>query len=94
LLKYGLKATIGKGRRSKEIIEAMKKYKAVYFVAIGGAGALLSKKIKKCKIIAYPELGPEAIYQLEVEDFPVIVANDIYGNDLFEEGRKKYALSD
>lgn len=94
LLKYGLKGTIGKGKRSKEVVKALKKYKAVYFVAVGGAGALLSKRIKKAEIIAYPELGPEAIYRLEVKDFPVIVANDIYGNDLFESERKKYALSD
>ncbi len=94
LLKYGLKGTIGKGKRSKEVVEAMKKNKAVYFVAVGGAGAFLSKRIKKAEIIAYPELGPEAIYRLEIKDFPVIVANDIYGNDLFLEGRREYALSD
>lgn len=90
LLEYGLKGTIGKGKRSKEVVEAMKKHKAVYFLATGGAGAFLSKRIKKAEIIAYPELGPEAVYRLEVEDFPVIVANDIYGNDLFEEGRKNF----
>jgi len=90
LLEYGLKGTIGKGKRSKEVIDAIKKYKAVYFVAVGGAGALLSKRIKKAEIIAYPELGPEAIYRLEVENFPVVVANDIYGNNLFEIGKEKY----
>ncbi len=92
LFKYGLKGTIGKGKRSKEVVEAMKKNKAVYFVAVGGAGAFLSKRIKKAEVIAYPELGPEAIYRLEIENFPVMVANDICGNDLFLEGRKKYAL--
>ncbi|MCX5726625.1 MAG: Fe-S-containing hydro-lyase [Candidatus Saganbacteria bacterium] len=90
LLSRGLKATIGKGNRSKEVKAALKKYKAVYFVATGGAGALLSKTIKSAKVIAYPELGPEAIYKLEVVNFPAIVANDSYGKDLFEEGIKKY----
>lgn len=83
LLKYGLKGTIGKGKRSKEVVETMEKYKAVYFLAVGGAGAFLSKRIKKAEVVAYPELGPEAIYRLEIEDFPVVVANDIYGKDLF-----------
>jgi len=90
LLKKGLKATIGKGRRDKDTIEAMKKYKAVYFVAVGGAAVLISKRIKRVETVAYEDLGPEAIYRLEVEDFPLIVANDIYGNDLFDEGIKKY----
>lgn len=81
---------IGKGKRSKEVIEAIKKYKAVYFAAVGGAAALISKCIKSAKVIAYPELGPEAIYQFEVEDFPVVVVNDIFGGDLYEEGIKKY----
>jgi len=90
LLEKGLKGTIGKGSRGKDIIEAMKKYKAVYFVAVGGAAVLLSKKIKRAEIVAYEDLGPEAIYRLEVEDFPLIVANDVFGNDLFAEGTKKY----
>jgi fumarate hydratase subunit beta len=90
LLKKGLKGTIGKGRRSKDTIEAMKKYKAVYFVAVGGAAVLISKRIKRVETVAYEDLGPEAIYRLQVEDFPLIVANDIYGNDLFDEGIKKY----
>jgi fumarate hydratase subunit beta len=68
----------------------MKKYKAVYFVAVGGAAVLISKRIKRVETIAYEDLGPEAIYRLEVEDFPLIVANDVYGNDLFDEGIKKY----
>jgi len=90
LLERGLKGTIGKGRRGKDVIEAMKKYKAVYFVAVGGAAVLISKKIKRAEVIAYKDLGPEAIYRLDVEDFPLIVANDVYGNDLFDEGIKKY----
>ena len=90
LLEKGLKGTIGKGRRAKDVIEAMKKYRAVYFVAVGGAAVLISKKIKSAKVIAYKDLGPEAIYRLDVEDFPLIVANDVYGNDLFDEGINKY----
>jgi len=90
LLEKGLKGTIGKGKRDKDVIEAMKKYKAVYFVAVGGAAVLICKKIKKAEIVAYEDLGPEAIYRLEVKDFPLIVANDVYGNDLFDEGIKRY----
>ncbi len=90
LLSKGLKATIGKGSRVSAVKAALKKYKAAYFVATGGAGAFLSKHIKSAKIIAYPELGPEAVQKLEVIDFPVIVANDCYGGDLFEEGVKRY----
>ncbi len=91
LIKHGLKGMIGKGKRNEEVKEACKKYKAVYFGAVGGAGALLSQRIKAAKIIAYEELGPEAIRELVVEDFPVVVVNDVYGNDLYEEGRKKWA---
>ncbi|MCS7125762.1 MAG: Fe-S-containing hydro-lyase [Aigarchaeota archaeon] len=90
LLKIGLKGTIGKGYRSWSVVELLKKYKAVYFIATGGVGALLSKKIKSAKVVAYEDLGPEAVMELQVEDFPVIVANDIYGGDIFEEGVKKY----
>lgn len=89
LLKEGLKGMIGKGKRSSVVIEAIKKYKAVYLAAAGGAGALLSKRIKKADVVAYGDLGPEAIYRLEVEEFPVIVINDIYGNDLYEEAEKQ-----
>ena len=81
---------IGKGNRSMEVREAMQKYKAVYFVATGGAGALLAQCIKKVEVIAYDDLGPEAIRLLTVENFPAIVANDIYGEDLFEQGKAKY----
>jgi len=91
LMEMGLKGMIGKGMRKKEVVEAMKKYKAVYFAATGGAGALLAKAIKKAEVVAYEDLGPEAINRLEVEDFPVIVVNDTQGNDLYEEGMRKYA---
>ena len=90
LLAAGLKAMIGKGDRSLEVREALRKYKAVYFAAIGGAGALLAKSIKKAEVIAYEDLGTEAIWRLHVADFPAIVANDIYGEDLFEQGKAKY----
>lgn len=84
LLDNGLKGMIGKGKRNKKVIDAMIKNKAVYFAAVGGAGALLSKRIKESKVIAYDELGTEAIRKLYVEDFPVIVAIDSKGNNLYE----------
>jgi len=90
LLEKGLKASIGKGNRSETVIEAMEKHKAVYFVATGGAAALLANKVKKADVIAYEDLGAEAIMRLEVLNFPVVVANDVYGNDLFKEGIAKY----
>lgn len=90
LLACGLKAMIGKGNRSAEVKEAIKKYKAVYFATIGGAGALLAKAIKRAGVIAYEDLGAEAILRLEIEDFPAIVANDIYGQDIFEQGKASY----
>ncbi|MCX6004123.1 MAG: Fe-S-containing hydro-lyase [Chloroflexi bacterium] len=90
LMAEGLKGMIGKGDRSQAVKDAMKKYKAVYFAAIGGAGALISKSIKKAEIIAYDDLGAEAIRRLEVEDFPATVINDIYGGDLYEEGKARY----
>lgn len=93
LLAKGLKGMIGKGKRSKEVRAAIKKYKAVYFVATPGAGALLSHYIKAAKVIAYPELGTEAVRKLEVENFPLIVANDVHGKDIFEEGAKKFKRS-
>ncbi len=91
LIERGLKGMIGKGQRSQAVRAAMAKYKAVYLGATGGAGALLSKCITKSEIIAFADLGPEAIRRLEVEAFPVIVINDIYGGDLYEEGVKQYA---
>ena len=90
LLKLGLKGMIGKGARSQEVIDSIKKYKATYFAATGGAGALISKSIKKARIVAYEDLGPEAIREIEVENFPVIVAHDVHGNDLYTDGRKRY----
>jgi len=93
LLQLGLKGMIGKGNRSPEIRKACQEYKAVYFEAVGGAGALLAKRIVSVEIVAYEDLGPEAIRRLEVKDFPVIVANDIYGGDIFEEGVRKYRLT-
>jgi len=90
LIRLGLKAMIGKGRRSPEVIDAMKKYKAVYLGATGGAGALISQRIKAAEVIAFPELGPEAIHRLEVVDFPAIVINDCQGLDLYEQGVKQY----
>jgi len=73
-----------------EVRGALKRYKAVYFVATGGAGALLAQCIKKAEVIAYEDLGPEAVHLLTVEDFPAIVADDIYGGDIFEQGKAKY----
>lgn len=90
LIAAGLRAMIGKGNRSTEVKEAIKKYKAVYFVTIGGAGALLSKAIKKAEVVAYGDLAAEAIMRLEVADFPAIVANDAYGGDLFQQGKARY----
>ena len=84
LLKAGLKGMIGKGRRSPEVIRAMKKYRAVYFLAYAGCGALLSKYIKKAKPIAYKDLGPGAIYKLEVKNFPLIVAIDLKGRNIYK----------
>lgn len=91
LIELGLKGMIGKGARSAEVIEAMKKHRAVYFAAIGGAAALISKCILEAEVIAYPELGPEAVYRLVVKDFPAIVVNDAFGGDLYQEGRKLYS---
>lgn len=84
LLDMGLKGMIGKGKRSKEVINAIKRNNAVYFASIGGAGALLSKSIKKSTVIAYDDLGTEAIRKLEVENFPAIVVIDCDGNNLYE----------
>ena len=83
LLAAGLKGMIGKGARSKAVIEAMQKYKAVYFAAIGGAAALIAQSIKSAQVIAYDDLGTEAIRRLEVKHFPCIVANDVRGNDIY-----------
>ncbi|MFO8192280.1 MAG: Fe-S-containing hydro-lyase [Bacillota bacterium] len=91
MLEHGMKACIGKGKRDQAVKDALVKYKGVYMAAVGGAGALLSKRIKKSEVVAYPELGAEAIRRLEVEDFPATVINDVNGNDLYVEGAKAYA---
>ncbi|WP_334292690.1 Fe-S-containing hydro-lyase [Caminicella sporogenes] len=90
LLNLGLSGMIGKGSRSKKVIDGMIKNKAVYFAAIGGAGALIADCIKESEIIAYEDLGPEAIRRLKVENFPVVVVIDSKGNNLYETERKKY----
>jgi len=89
-IELGLTVMIGKGSRSEEVIDSMKRYKAVYIGAIGGAGALLSNRITKCEVVAYPDLGAEAIHRLEVSDFPGIVIIDSFGNNLYETEVKKY----
>ncbi len=90
LIAAGQTGMIGKGKRGSEVVAAMKEHDAVYFGAIGGCGALLSKCIKKAEIVAYEDLGAEAIRRLEVEDFPVVVIIDSEGNNLYETGRKAY----
>jgi len=90
LLAAGVKAMIGKGSRSAEVKEAMKQHKAVYLATTGGTGALLAKSVTQIEPVAYEDLGPEAIMRLTVENFPAVVANDIYGDDLFEQGRAEY----
>ena len=91
LMKHGLKGMIGKGLRTAEVKQAMVDETAVYFAATGGAGALLAQRITGNEIIAWPELGAEAVARLDVVDFPAIVVNDCHGGDLYEEGRAKYA---
>ncbi len=90
LLSLGVKGIIGKGRRSEEVRRALIAHGAVYCAAVGGAGALLSRRIRRAEPVLYEELGPEAVYLLEVEGFPAIVVNDILGNDLYEEGIARY----
>lgn len=90
MLQNGVKGMIGKGKRSPEVIEAIKKNQAVYFAAVGGAGALLSKCIKKAEVIAYDDLGTEAIRKLEVENLPVVVVIDKDGNNLYETATKEF----
>ena len=92
LMEGGLKGMIGKGQRSQPVLDAIKMNKAVYFAAIGGIGALMSKRIIKAEVIAYADLGTEAIRKLEVEDFPVTVINDIYGGDLYQRGKARYKI--
>jgi len=90
LLALGQTGMIGKGSRSREVVEAMKRCGAVYFGATGGCGALLASRVRSCRCIAYEDLGPEAIYRLEVEDFPVTVVIDTLGNDLYKIGPEEY----
>ncbi len=91
LLERGLRIMIGKGKRDEKVIQAMQKYGVVYLAAIGGAGAYISNSIKSCEIIAYEDLGAEAIRKLEVNDLQLIVAIDSYGNNIYEKGREAYA---
>ena len=91
LIKLGLKATMGKGARSQPVKDAFRQHKGVYFGAIGGAGAVLSRFVKRVEIVAYEDLGTEAIRRLEVEGFPAIVVNDCHGGDLYQDGMKAYA---
>ncbi len=90
LLEVGLKGMIGKGTRSKEVIDAIVKYRGVYFGAVGGAAAYLARCVKEAEVIAYEDLGPEAVRRLVVEDFPAFVVNDVHGNDLYRMGRCQY----
>jgi fumarate hydratase subunit beta len=92
LIAEGLKGMIGKGSRSRAVKDALMKHKAVYLGGIGGAGAIVSKSIKKAEVVAYEELGAEALHRLDVEDFSVTVINDIYGGDLYEEGKAGYRV--
>lgn len=90
LLQAGLKGMIGKGRRSMALREALCQYKAVYFAVPGGVAALLASRVRKAELVAYEDLGPEAILRLELERLPAIVANDVYGRDAYEEGQVRY----
>jgi len=92
MLKHGSKGMIGKGARNKDVLDACKKYGGIYFGATGGAGALLGKKITSAEVIAYPELGPEAVRKITVKDFPVTVINDTFGSDLYQMGREQYEV--
>ena len=90
LMEIGMKGMIAKGKRSDAVKEAMKKHKVVYLGATGGAAALIAKCVKKCDVIAYEDLGPEAVRRLEVEEMPLVVVTDCHGGDLYIEGRKQY----
>jgi len=91
LVEKGLRGMIGKGTRSPEVVESLVARKAVYFAATGGAAALLAKSVTASEVVAYEELGPEAVRRLTVKDFPVVVVNDAAGNDLYKQGVEKYA---
>ncbi len=90
LIAHGQRGMIGKGERNQQVVDAMKKYGAVYFAATGGAAALIAKTIKSAEVIAFPELMAEAIRKLEVEEMPLIVAQDMYGGNMYKEATKKY----
>lgn len=91
MYEYGVKATLGKGNRGQPVIDSLVKTKAVYLIAIGGLGATLAQRIRQAKVVAYPELGTEALWEFQVEDFPAIVANDARGRDIFKEGQEAWA---
>lgn len=91
LIARGLRGMIGKGNRSPAVVEAMKEHGCVYFAAVGGAGALIARSIRRCEVVAYEDLGPEAIHRMEVEDFPAVVAIDRQGRNLHETGPAEYA---
>ena len=90
LFDLGVKAVIGKGLRSQEVVDSIRRNKAVYFAATGGAAALISQRVKSCELVAFEDLGAEAIYRLEVVDFPLIVAIDSTGNDLYQTGPEQF----
>ena len=90
MLEQGMKAAIGKGSRSAEVVEALKRHKAVYFGATGGAAALLAKRIEAAEVVAYEDLGPEAIRKLTVRDFPAVVVNDAHGADFYRQGVEEF----
>jgi fumarate hydratase subunit beta len=90
LLDAGLRGAIGKGGRSAAVAEAFRTHRAVYFIAVGGAGALLSKQVRRVEVVAYEDLGTEAIRRMEIADFPVIVCNDIHGGDLLQVGKSRW----
>ncbi|TWI58116.1 Fe-S-containing hydro-lyase [Halalkalibacter nanhaiisediminis] len=92
LLDLGLKGMIGKGYRDEAVIQSIVKNKAVYFAAIGGSGALIARSIKEVEVIAYEDLGPEAIRKMVIEDFPAVVINDAFGNDLYKSGSEIYRV--
>jgi fumarate hydratase subunit beta len=93
LIERGLRGTIGKGARSKEVLEAMRRYGCVYFGAVEGTAALLADRVKEAEVVAHEDLGPEAILRLLVEEFPVVVVNDLHGGDLYREGRNRWRRS-
>ena len=93
LIERGLRGTIGKGARSKEVLEAMRRHGCVYFGAVEGTAALLADRVKEAEVVAHEDLGPEAILRLLVEEFPVVVVNDLHGGDLYREGRNRWRRS-